>query len=328
MGGYFERWLNSHWYRKPGILAYILWPLSCVFQCVAMIRRFILSSRAYRASCPVVIVGNISVGGTGKTPLLIHLANTLKTRGFKVGIVSRGYGVAHKIPYRLQAADSAHVVGDEAKEIFDRTGLPIVVCANRRLAVQSLEHECDVILSDDGLQHYRLARDIEIAVVDGLRLFGNGFCLPAGPLRESPHRLRTVDFVVCNEGNLPGAYQMNTVALGFHSVANADQEMSLAEAQQKTWTVVTGIANPDKFLQTLSRLKIRQNNVVIFPDHFNFSVKNIDLAPGQCVIMTHKDAVKCQTFADNRHWYLDITVSVDDSLIEKLVSRIKRSRQP
>ncbi|MCC9002187.1 MAG: tetraacyldisaccharide 4'-kinase, partial [Candidatus Competibacter sp.] len=196
-------WLDRYGYSL-NLVAVLLWPLSLLFGLVARIRRFLYRNNVLKSvglSVPVIVVGNISVGGTGKTPLVAQLVELLRDAGYKPGVVGRGYGGQSTQWPRSVMADSDPVqVGDEPVLLARRCRCPVVVGPDRVVAAQLLyeTYDCNVIISDDGLQHYRLRRDIEIAVVDGFRRFGNAACLPAGPLREPPSRLREVDFVVSN----------------------------------------------------------------------------------------------------------------------------------
>src|SRR3990167_5247181 len=206
--------LEKLWYEKNAA-RFILWPFSLIYQAIFFIRRKYLQI-FYRKSfdIPVIVVGNISVGGVGKTPVVIALSNELIKHGYKVGIVSRGYGCkVRDFPYEVKPTDAASLVGDEPLLLTKRTNSPVIIDPNRPRAVEFLlnNHVVDVIISDDGLQHYALSRKLEIAVVDGGRMFGNGCCLPAGPLRERPSRLKKVDFVVVNgdsEVKLPDSYNL------------------------------------------------------------------------------------------------------------------------
>lgn len=188
----FNRWIDTLWYGKNPV-RYLLWPASLVFQAAAWLRRAWLKGRQQPLSVPVIVVGNLTVGGVGKTPLVIALAHYLTQKGLRVGIVSRGYGAKIRtFPHCVQQGDTATLVGDEPKLLALKTGCPVVIAPKRLQAVQYLlEHyHSQVIISDDGLQHYAMPRTVEIVVVDGMRGMGSGLCLPAGPLRESERRLQ------------------------------------------------------------------------------------------------------------------------------------------
>lgn len=301
------------WYgRHP--LVYLLKPLSGLFRLVVAVRRW-----CYRVGClpstklavPVVIVGNLSVGGTGKTPLLVFLAGLLKAQGYNPGIISRGYGGQGEVaPQTVTAASEVSAVGDEALLLQRRSGCPVVVGRKRVQAVLHLlrEHQCDVVLADDGLQHYALVRDIEIAVVDGSRGFGNGCCLPAGPLREPLTRLAEVDFVVVNgQFSLPGSFTMQVVAT--HAVNLKTGELRvLSSFTGQACHALAGIGNPQRFFNLLIEQGI-QFTAHKFPDHHVFSAAELDFNDQLMVLMTEKDAVKCSSLANEQHWYVPITIN-------------------
>lgn len=344
-----EALLQKFWYGGRA-LAWPVWPLSLLFRAVSDARR----RRQQRAaadealSVPVVVVGNISVGGTGKTPLLIALARALQRAGLRPGIVSRGYGgKAPHYPFSVTTASDPAESGDEALLIRIATGCPVVVDPDRLSAVRRLESdgECDVVLSDDGLQHYRMPRTVEMVVIDGQRGLGNGFCLPAGPLRESPERLATVDFVVVNGEPVPTLLTQ----LARSGVAPPDDDCTLPEktplhrialepSQLRTlkpgqtlppsdWPgprqvhAVAGIGHPERFFSTLESLGfgvIRHP----FPDHHEFSAADLAFGDGLPVLMTAKDAVKCQAFAEDHYWVLDVRMRVPEALLTALLSRL------
>ena len=261
-----------------------------------------------QVAVPVIIIGNITVGGTGKTPLVIWVADYLKKNNFHPGIISRGYGgMARHWPQQVRPDSNPGMVGDEPVLIARRTGCPVAVSPDRyKAAVELLEHkQCDILICDDGLQHHTLARDIEIAVVDSVRRFGNGRCLPAGPLREPISRLQSVDIVVSNGRPEHGEYQMEIVSGSFHSVADPDKEVDKDVFKNSTVHAVAGIGNPLRFFSQLRRSGIR----IIehkFPDHYRFQRADIQFGDDLPVIMTEKDAVKCSEFADGKHWYLSV----------------------
>ena len=302
--------LTMIWYQRHG-LAYLLWPLSMIFRVLTYLRRQayrckILKSHAF--PIPVVIVGNISVGGTGKTPFIIYLADLLRSQSYQPGIVSRGYGAKPpQFSYLINPNDSAITAGDEPLLLARRTGCPVVIDPNRPRAVETLlrEHDCDIILADDGLQHYALARDIEIIVIDGQRLLGNGFLLPAGPLRESRSRLNTADFLIINGGEADDAYQMKLKNLNLVSLLEPNIKQDLTYFADQTVHVVAGIGNPGRFFAVLRdaglTLMIHE-----FADHHQFSAADVDFSDQLPVIMTEKDAVKCSEFANYQFWYLPV----------------------
>lgn len=320
-----EQAINKLWYSKANILSVCLLPFSWVFIAVSFCRRKIYTLTASEAALPVIIIGNITVGGTGKTPLLIKLTKILQAKGYRVGVISRGYGVKIDKPTLLKNTHTAQQVGDEAIEIFSQTHVPVMVGANRAQSVSALaqQTDCNIVLSDDGLQHYKLKRKIEIVVVDGLRQFGNGFCLPAGPLREKKSRLDSVDFVVSHSKKMASMYSMHIKPLHFVNVSDPTKTLSLVEARNKTWCVVSAIANPEKFIRTLDSAKIMHKQLRFFPDHHRFLQEDIDFGAGQCIIMTNKDAVKCHGFSSDNHWYLAYDVELEQSFLDKLLSQVE-----
>ncbi|MDD9957785.1 MAG: tetraacyldisaccharide 4'-kinase [Gammaproteobacteria bacterium] len=301
--------LEQAWYKKAGWLI-LLWPLGTLVQLLAAIRRALQSVpiRPDKVSVPVVVIGNIAVGGTGKTPLVIALINYLKQQGYKPGVISRGYGgKGASYPMLIDAIASPRIAGDEAVLIARQCDCPVVIDPDRNSALQYLASKApvDVVLSDDGLQHYKLYRDIEIAVIDGQRMFGNGFCLPAGPLREPVKRLDSVDFVVINGANA-SAELRNFIPVKMepkfliNMLTNEKRPFSGAPFKMgNTLQAVSGIGNPQRFYDSLAKLPypIKQYS---FPDHHPFTVEDFDQAAideHHPVVMTEKDAVKCVDFA-------------------------------
>ncbi|CAN5331302.1 tetraacyldisaccharide 4'-kinase [soil metagenome] len=329
---------------------YILYPISLLFRAVTRTRRWLYQCGVFtqtKVAVPVIVVGNISVGGTGKTPLVISLANLLISQGFKPGIITRGYKSKSK-SYPLVVNDSsiAAQVGDEALLLQRHSHCPVIVDPIRvRAANYLLQHySCDIILSDDGLQHYALARDIEIAVVDAARGFGNGLCLPAGPLREPVSRLQDVDFIINNvgrahvpalgsdtmsvpqstegEGTKLFTYSMYLQPQKFLNLSSKEQQ-DAAFFQHKTLHAIAGIGNPQRFFQTLKDLGLTAN-LHAFPDHHAFTAADIDFGADAIVIMTEKDAVKCKDFADKRHWYLPVTAQLQQGFAQQFFSKLSQ----
>ncbi|MCB1669889.1 MAG: tetraacyldisaccharide 4'-kinase [Pseudomonadales bacterium] len=334
------RSLEKAWYRKAGWLL-LLWPVSLLFQLLASIRRFYHSAvaRSQRPAVPVVVVGNISVGGTGKTPLIIGLAKALRKAGLRPGIISRGYlGKAPDYPFIVEKNSSAEEVGDEALLIARSLGdCPMVVDPDRLRALEKLcsSFHCDVVLSDDGLQHYALPRDLEIVVIDGKRLFGNGMCLPAGPLREPVSRLRSVPYLFINgepEGDelppeLERAERLSLQPTFLVNLQTGEKKPFKGAPFNIGTTVhaVTGIGNPDRFFTLLSTLpyQVRRHD---FPDHHPFSAADLEalaIDPRQPVVMTQKDAVKCEQFAGRNYWYLAVEMKLPDAALASLLETIQ-----
>ncbi|MDQ2696088.1 MAG: tetraacyldisaccharide 4'-kinase [Pseudomonadota bacterium] len=312
--------------RNPVALA--LWPLSLAFRLAVALRRLayrrgVLKPR--RLEVPVIVVGNITVGGSGKTPLVIRLAQLLREAGYRPGIVSRGYGgKATAQPQLVTAASDPAEVGDEPLLLARRSGCPVAVAADRVAAARTLlaRHACNVILADDGLQHYRLGRDLEIAVIDGARRFGNGFFLPAGPLREPPGRLRQVDFRVANGAARPGEEPMTLLATRAVHLADAQVSCALAAFRGQLVHAVAGIGHPERFFQALQAQGIR----VLphpFPDHHPFTAADLDFADELPVLMTEKDAVKCQRLTQAGHfWQVPVQARLEGGFEQRLLARL------
>ncbi|MBQ0719941.1 MAG: tetraacyldisaccharide 4'-kinase [Gammaproteobacteria bacterium] len=323
--------LERAWY-KPRSWALALLPLSYLFRGVAAGRKAYLQSR-YQAqpfAVPVVVVGNIAVGGTGKTPLIISLVHSLQAAGIRPGIVSRGYGGQPSKQSRKVAADSsAQEFGDEPVLIAREANCPVVVDSDRVAAVKFLidEFNVDVVLSDDGLQHYRMHRDLEIAVLDARRGLGNAQCLPAGPLREPPGRLASVDFIVLN-----GASKTHSAT--FSSAATAVVNMTLEptffrhlrsgqRVAANDWSgarsvhALAGIGNPERFSNTLLALGL-EPQLHRFPDHHPFTPADLQFDDALAVVMTSKDAVKCEAFAADNVWVLEVAAEVSPPLAEAI----------
>ena len=308
--------IEDLWYGKHP-LSILLAPLGWVYQSFMSIRRLAYQAGLLpvkRVSVPVIIVGNITAGGTGKTPLVIWLADYLKKNNFRPGIVSRGYGgAASHWPQQVRPDSDPYMVGDEPVVIARHTACPVAASPDRYAAVvQLMEHaDCNVIICDDGLQRNALARDIEIAVVDSIRRFGNGRCLPAGPLRESIRRLRSVDMIVSNGYPGHGEYPMEYLAKSLHSLIDPHKEVTVDSFKNKTVHAVTGIGHPARFFSML-----RNCGMIIikheFPDHYHFTRQDIRFDDGLPVVMTEKDAVKCTAFAGEHHWFLAIDVRMNN----------------
>lgn len=287
------------WYDRPAWLALPLLPLAWIYGAVTGVRRWLWRSgwlQSRRLTVPVVVVGNITVGGTGKTPVVEWLGRTLAEAGFRPGIASRGYGGRPgRAPHLVEPGDDPAQVGDEPLMLRRSTGLPVCVCRDRVAAGQRLVAEgVDVVIADDGLQHYRLARDLEIMVVDGERRSGNGWLLPAGPLREPAERRETVDVVLVNGGRpMPGelAFQVGIAGL---VALDGRERASLSELAGTTVRVVAGIGNPGRFVAALSAAGLSPVLVPV-PDHGRVDLQALCRESDRPIIMTAKDAVKYAT---------------------------------
>ncbi|MEN8174742.1 MAG: tetraacyldisaccharide 4'-kinase [Pseudomonadota bacterium] len=311
-------------------LALLLWPLSRIFAAVSALRRFayrIGLFSVHRLPVPVVVVGNISVGGAGKTPLVIWLVNHLRDSGWRPGVISRGYGGRGGSGQRQVQADSDPAdVGDEPVLIARRTGGPVAVAPRRVAAGQHLlEHtECDILVADDGLQHYALGRDLEIAVVDGRRGLGNGLLLPAGPLREGRWRLDQVDLVVGNGGS--GRGHRLRPSLGEPTSLVTGERLPLEKLRGQRVHAVAGVGNPQAFFDMLMDQGIEVVGHA-FPDHHAFAAEDILFEDALPVLMTEKDAVKCFPIAAEKHWYLPLRVQPDADFIGRLDRALQRIRR-
>ncbi|MGL6029646.1 MAG: tetraacyldisaccharide 4'-kinase [Legionella sp.] len=314
-----QSFIDRLWYgRHP--LQKMLLPVSLIYTAISRMRRSYLERFVQqRFNVPIIVIGNISVGGVGKTPLVIAIAKQMTAKGIRVGIVSRGYGAQIKhFPYEVGADDNALLVGDEPLLMAQRTGCPVVIAPKRTAAVEYLltHHQSQIILSDDGLQHYKMARAIEIAVIDGVRGLGNGFCLPAGPLREPESRLNQVDLLVVNEGQWHGAHTM-TLQPG-QLVHLTTGESCSPTTLNGSIMAVAGIGNPQRFYSTLQGLDI-EFTPCTYPDHYQFSANDLNYSEAW-VIMTEKDAVKCRAFASERMYYLPVEAALDDAFWNALWS--------
>ncbi len=309
------------WYSR-NLLAFALLPLAGLFAGVSALRRLAYRvglKKARRFDVPVLVVGNITVGGTGKTPLVIWLADYLRKRGLRPGIVARGYGGhARRWPQQVRPDSDITVVGDEAVMLAARTACPMCVGPDRPAAVAALlaHTDVDIVISDDGMQHYALARDLEIAVIDGERRLGNGFLLPAGPLREPASRLRRVDMVVVNGQGREGEFSMKLHqpgVRGLHHTAIAHLE----DFAGRTVHAVAGIGNPERFFGLLERhgLDIIRH---AFRDHHAFGQRDLAFDRELPVLMTEKDAVKCRRLPCRDCWVVHVDAQPDAAFVHRL----------
>lgn len=323
--------LEAAWYRGARWL-WLLRPVEFLFRCLARTRRFLYQRgwlTIYRAGRPVVVVGNITVGGTGKTPVVIALVETMQAQGLKPGVVSRGYGAtAGNYPHRVTPASTANDCGDEPLLIYRRTACPCVVDPDRAAAVKLLlsDDAIDLVICDDGLQHYALARDLEIVVLDGQRGIGNGFCLPAGPLREPESRLKSVDQVLYRGSEDPQNgffYNIDALVNIVSGEANKDK-VAPGVAQDIEVYAVAGIGQPQQFFQTLETLGYKVLPT-IFPDHHVFTGSDFQDLQDRPLIMTEKDAVKCAGLVGPDAWFLRISARLPSRLQDTVIS-IARGR--
>jgi tetraacyldisaccharide 4'-kinase len=304
--------LLAAWYQgHPALL--LLRPLEWLYRRVAQRKRQRFLSQhspSYRAPVPLIVVGNITVGGTGKTPMILWLIEHCRAQGLRVGVISRGYGAQPpSLPWRVRAEQDAAQAGDEPLLIVKRTGVPLMIDPDRSRAAQALldQEPLDLLLSDDGLQHYRLGRDLELVLIDHARGLGNGRCLPAGPLREPVERLQSVDAVLRNGAAADSAegfaFQLKPSALV--QVCSGRRVPLEHFPGGQAMHAVAGIGNPQRFFNTLEALHWRPIPHA-FADHAQYSASVLNFSPALPLLMTEKDAVKCQAFAGPDWWYLAV----------------------
>jgi tetraacyldisaccharide 4'-kinase len=280
-------------------------------------------SKVVRLPVPVIVVGNITVGGTGKTPLIIALAQAMAERGFRPGVVSRGYGGTERGPYLIKETDAPAMVGDEPS-LIRQYDIPVAIGRERPEAAQLLiDAGCDLVLADDGLQHHRLGRDVEICVIDGERRLGNGHLLPAGPLREPAARLGTVDFIVVN-GGTPHAHEVPMRLEGGLAVNLDDPTLSapLSDFAGRPAHAVAGIGNPSRFFASLAAHGIAVDGHP-FSDHHAFTSGDFTFADGCPVLMTDKDAVKCLPFARANWWRVPVRAVVPEAFWDAVAAKVR-----
>lgn len=325
----FSIWIQQQWVRI-GVWHILLIPLSWLFWLLITSRRKAYESgllKSYRPAVPLIVVGNISIGGTGKTPLVIWLVEKLRQAGYRPAVISRGYG-ASKVTVQAVRADSSPAdVGDEPLLLARRTGCPVWVGADR-VAVQrellQAHPECNVLISDDGLQHYRMQRDIELVVVDAARGFGNGLLLPAGPLREPLVRLSRVDALVYNgrQASTDG-YGMILKSGLLQNLLETGLTVDVAALQGQKTHAIAGIGNPRRFFEQLHDMGLAVETHA-FADHHAFRAEDLAFAGDTPVLMTEKDAVKCAAFARPNWWYLPVDAEVDNALADYVIHKLRK----
>jgi len=335
-------WFFQHsakWFLVP-----LLLPLTLIFSLLSAIRRKCFKCglfKSYTVDVPIIVVGNIGIGGNGKTPVVLYLIEQCQAQGINVGVISRGYGgQAVEYPYLLTENSTAKEAGDEPFLIYQRHNIPVVVGSDRVASAELLVKKgCELIIADDGLQHYRLKRDIELIVIDSKRQFGNGLLLPAGPLRESLWRLKTVDALIYN-GELTSKIKSErtdnilkiTMTLAASKVINlkTEQCLSIADFQQnylsegdKLINAIAGIGDPSRFFKTLTDIGFCLDKSVGFVDHQEYNENQlIDFSDDIPLLMTEKDAVKCKRFAKGNHWYLPVDAQISQQQISPLLAMI------
>ena len=320
--------IERHWYRDS-FVSRLLVPLSWLYCLLVFVRRALYRAgilHVTRLPVPVAVVGNLTVGGSGKTPLVIWLARFLREQGWRPGIVTRGYGgQAARWPQTVTPESDPESVGDEPVLLAREAGCPVVADPDRVRAAEHLVRlGCNIVVSDDGLQHYRLARDFEIAVIDGARRFGNGRCLPAGPLREPVSRLNEVQARVTLGEARTGEWAMALEAKSFHRLEAPEATAEADRFQGQPVHAVAGIGHPARFFDQLRRLGL---DIVPhpFPDHHRFRERDLAFGDAHETVMTQKDAVKCERLAGVTGWYLAVEAHPDPAFIE-LVQRWLKER--
>ncbi|MXP67491.1 tetraacyldisaccharide 4'-kinase [Pantoea sp. Aalb] len=322
--------MMNHIWSGRSKLWIILWPCSVLYGVITWLIKISFKCgwrKRWRAKCPVVVVGNLTVGGNGKTPVVIWLIQALQERGLRIGVVSRGYGgKAKRYPLLVTEDTSPSQAGDEPVMIAQRTQVPVAVAPNRYLAAKALldAHDIDVIVTDDGLQHYALHRDIEIVVIDGVRRFGNGWLLPAGPMRERVSRLSNVDAIIVNGGhvNVNNIEIAMTIKPGLAINLLTGKPISLHKLPPIV--AMAGIGYPPNFFNMIKKQGINPIAEIAFTDHYVYSKAELHslTKQDQCLLMTEKDAVKCRNFAQPNWWYLLVDAHLHGSRVSTLLADI------
>lgn len=311
-------------------MAWLLWPASLAFGFLVFARRILYRARLLKSAhpgIPVVVVGNLTAGGTGKTPLVLWIAEFLKAKGWSPAIVARGYGGSAGAPRAATIASEAEDVGDEPIVLARRSGCPVWVGADRAKVIEALrlQHaEVNVVILDDGLQHYRLRRDLEIAVLDA-RGFGNGFLLPAGPLREPARRLKSVDAVVCHDNAALPGFRMALEGDVLHRMTDARERRPAQAFRDRKVHAVAGIGNPNRFFLHLARLGVRVMPHP-FADHHRFVPEELEFGDEVEVLMTEKDAVKLRRYARTNWWVLPVSAKLDPAFGDWLLGKLHARR--
>jgi len=329
-------WIERHWQSITPVSA-LLYPASLLYRAAVSIRR--AATTPARLRVPVIVVGNVTVGGTGKTPLTLWLEETLRDHGWTPGIACSGYGGSNPGPQPVTPDSDPAACGDEAVLLARRSGCEVWAGADRVATAEALlvsRAKCDVILCDDGLQHHALARDVEICVIDGERGLGNGWMLPAGPLREPEARLASVDALVVHGGadhsslmHLPGNAARFGMALEgreFRNLLNPGQAAGAESFRGKRIHAVAGIGNPQRFFRHLQEMGL-DFTAHAFPDHYPFTASDLDYAGAEAVLMTEKDAVKCRRFATEIHWELPVDAAPDPGLVDLVLRKLNARKR-
>ena len=320
-----QGYLIDAWYNKSFWL-YLLSPFTFIFSAAVRWRKNSYAknpSKVWNSDVPIVVVGNITMGGTGKTPLVKHIASELKERGYKPGLVSRGYGGKFSGTLEVNKETTFKQTGDEA-QLLSKLQIPFFIDKDRSRAAQTLQekYDCDVIISDDGLQHYKMERKVEIAVIDGARRLGNGMAFPAGPLREPKGRLKEVDFIVNNGGPTEADEILMTLNPAKFVHLNSGKRYSVENwPMHKQVHAVAGVGNPNRFFDLLSRLGFEFDKSP-FPDHHKYNKRDLYFLDHLPILMTEKDAAKCKHFNNSKIWYLSIEAKIESQFIDRLEEKI------
>ena len=326
---FLETLIEKVWYSK-NIFSLLLSPLSLIYISIIYLRHTLYQLGLIsitKINVPTIVIGNIVAGGTGKTPLVIWLAKYLKNKGFLLGIVSRGYGGTYLSNIELvKPTSNPLLVGDEPVIIARNTNCPVVVAKKRAKGAKKLveKYNCNIILCDDGMQHYSLARDIEIAVIDGQRRFGNNYCFPAGPLREPKSRIFKADLIVSKYNARTCEYKMDYTYNQLVSLNKLSKAITISDLHGMTVHAIAGINNPDHFFSYLRSHKLE---LIIhkFPDHYSYTEDDVKFNDNFSVVMTEKDAVKCLNYSSDKHWYIPISAELSKSFacdLDKLMGKI------
>ena len=321
--------IEKVWYSK-NIFSLLLSPLSLIYISIIYLRYTLYQLGLIsitKINVPTIVIGNIVAGGTGKTPLVIWLAKYLKSKGFLPGIVSRGYGGTYLSNIELvKPTSNPLLVGDEPVIIARNTNCPVVVAKKRAKGAKELveKYNCNIILCDDGMQHYSLARDIEIAVIDGQRRFGNNYCFPAGPLREPKSRIFKADLIVSKYNARTCEHKMDYTYHQLVSLNELSKTIPISDLHGMTVHTIVGINNPDHFFSYLRSHKLE---LIIhkFPDHYSYTEDDVKFDDNFPVVMTEKDAVKCLNYSSDKHWYIPISAELSKSFVcdlDKLMGKI------
>ncbi|TEW56001.1 tetraacyldisaccharide 4'-kinase [Psychromonas sp. RZ22] len=317
------------WYQATRLWVWCLYPFSLLMQLISTIRRFCYKKgwlASYQSPLPVVVVGNISVGGNGKTPFVISLCELLITAGYKPGVISRGYGgKSPQYPLLVVNETTGKEAGDEPVLIYQRLQIPVVVDPVRSQAAIYLAEQCDVdvIVTDDGLQHYALQRDIEVVVVDGKRRYGNQHIMPMGPLREPLSRLQSVDYIINNGGVCSGEFTMNLLPSTCKRVDGKQGTLTISDIN-----ACAAIGYPPRFFETLRKQNFRLQKTVSFADHHAYTSDDFDQFELDIpLLMTEKDAVKCTSFAKDNWWYLPIDGQLPNTFTQPFLDKLKQIKE-